>query len=89
MRDRLASNDTSTTPQPDSEPNVRPDQELQGATHAEVADYIADILQELRDLSRASGHTSLGALLELAQREARRDAARAMSVNEAPPLIPR
>ncbi len=58
---------------------------LQGATQAEVADYIADMLLELRELSSASGQTPLSLLLELAQREARRDAARAMSVNQAPP----
>jgi len=63
---------------PASEPSGSP---LQGATEAEVADYIADMLQELRDLSTASGQGPLGMLLELAQREARRNAQRAIGVN--------
>ncbi len=54
------------------------------ATSAEVADYIADLLQELRDLSSASGHAQLSALLDLAQREARRNGPRTIDVNQTP-----
>ena len=42
-------------------------------TSEEVADYIADMLQELRDLAKSSGLGSLSILLELAEREAKRD----------------
>jgi hypothetical protein len=68
-----------------SEPSGSPVPE---ATVGEISDYIADMLQELRDLSSASGQSALGMLLELAQREARRNAVRAISVNslERPPL---
>jgi hypothetical protein len=58
---------------------------LDSATHAEIADYIADMLQDLRDLSGATGQSSLSLLLELAQREARREAQRDVSVNQGPP----
>ncbi len=75
----------SPTSYPPSEPLSSP---INGATEAEVADYVADMLQELRDLSSASGQGPLGMLLELAQREARRNAQRAIGVNalERPPL---
>ncbi len=63
------------------QPNGQPHQ---SATSAEVADYIADLLQELRELSAASGHAPLAMLLELAQREAKRIALRAISVNQTP-----
>jgi hypothetical protein len=54
------------------------------ATSAEVADYIADLLQELQELSRASGQAPLSLLLELAQREARRTSLREISINQSP-----
>ena len=54
------------------------------ATATEVADYIADLLQELQELSQASGQAQLSLLLELAQREARRTSLRAISINRAP-----
>ena len=47
------------------------DIELPDPTRDEIADYIADMLQELRDLAAASGQAALGLLLEMAQREAR------------------
>jgi hypothetical protein len=61
---------------------------LQGATAAEVADYVADMLQDLREISSSSGHAPLDMLLELAQREARRVALMATNVNQSmkPPL---
>ena len=52
------------------------DIELPDPTRDEIADYIADMLQELRDLATSSGHAALGLLLEMAQREARLGARR-------------
>jgi len=45
-------------------------------TAEEISDYIVDMLQELRDLARSSGQGSLSVLLELAERQARHDAAK-------------
>jgi hypothetical protein len=56
----------------------------EGATSAEVSEYIADLLQELRELSQVSGQASLSLLLELAQREAKRTARRAVNINQTP-----
>ena len=44
-------------------------------TRDEVADYIGEMLQELRDLAKASGLGTLGAILELAEQHARREIA--------------
>lgn len=52
---------------------------LPDPTGDEIADYIADMLQELRDLAASSGHAALGLLLEMAQREARLGAMRQAS----------
>ena len=53
--------------------------QLPDPTRDEIADYIADMLQELRDLATSSGHAALGLLLEMAQREARLGAMRQAS----------
>ena len=42
-------------------------------TRDEVADYIGEMLQELRDLAKASGLGTLGAILDLAEQHARRE----------------
>jgi len=42
-------------------------------TFDEVADYIVDMLHELRELAKASGLGPLGAILDSAERQARRD----------------
>jgi hypothetical protein len=45
-------------------------------TRDEVADYIGDMLHELRDLAKSSGLGTLTAILEIAAREAHEDEAR-------------
>ena len=55
------------------------------AQPAEVAEYLADILQELRDLAAGGGQHTVSLLLDLARKEAQRDIQRARSVNQGPP----
>ena len=51
---------------------IEPFGEISEPTSEEVADYIADMLRELRDLAKSTGLAALSALLELAEREADR-----------------
>ena len=55
---------------------VRPDELAQSKVSGdpvreEIAEYIGDMLQELRDLAKSGGLGSLAALLEIAAREAK------------------
>lgn len=48
----------------------RPQGQVADPTRGEIQDYIADMLEELRDLASTSGLGSLAAILELATRSA-------------------
>lgn len=67
----LAANDAAVSV------NVSP---MEDPTSEEIADYIADMLQELRDLATTSGQGALVLLLEMAQREARSNTQKKASV---------
>lgn len=58
---------------------VETEQNFADPTSVEISDYIADMLQDLRELAKSGGHAALGTLLELAEREARQDRSEAQS----------
>ncbi len=50
--------------------NVQPATDSDEPLPADIAEYIADVLAELREMAQASGHAPLTVLLEVARREA-------------------